>query len=158
MVPAVRGGLGVLVVLVALGHAVLRAQTPSPRAAAEAAMMKADRDFDRAAADRDMTRFLSFVAENAAFDSADGRGPEAVRKAWAPFFESGGPTLRWTPTRAEALVAADVGYTIGTWERHAKDGRGNEVVRRGQYLTVWRKQKDGAWRAEFDTGSTARGK
>ena len=118
-------------------------------------MMKADRDFDRAAADRDMTRFLSFVAENAAFDSADGRGPDAVRRAWAPFFEPGGPTLRWTPMRSEALVAADVGYTIGTWERHAKDARGNAVVRHGQYLTVWRKQKDGAWRAEFDTGSTA---
>jgi ketosteroid isomerase-like protein len=118
-------------------------------------MMKADRDFDRAAADRDMTRFLSFVAENAVFDSADGRGWDAVRRAWAPFFERGGPTLRWTPTRAESLVAGDVGYTIGTWERRAKDARGSDVVRRGQYLTVWRKQKDGAWRAEFDTGSTA---
>src|SRR5215813_3354837 len=155
MVPAVRGGLGVLVILMALGSAVLQAQTASPRAAAEAAMMKADRDFDQAAADRDMTRFLSFVADNAAFDSADGRGPAAVRKAWAPFFEPGGPTLRWTPTRAESLVAGDVGYTIGTWERRAKDARGSDVVRRGQYLTVWRKQKDGAWRAEFDTGSTA---
>jgi ketosteroid isomerase-like protein len=102
-----------------------------------------------------MTRFLSFVADDAAFDSADGRGRDAVRKAWTAFFEPGGPALRWTPTRTEALVAGDVGYTIGTWERHAKDARGNDVVRRGQYLTVWRKQKDGAWRAEFDTGSTA---
>jgi len=155
MVPAVRGGLEVLVVLVTLASVVGRGQTTNPRATAEASMMKADRDFDRAAADRDMTRFLAFVAENAAFDSADGRGQDAVRRAWAPFFEPGGPTLRWTPTRAEALVAGDVGYTIGTWERRAKDTRGNAVVRRGQYLTVWRKQKDGAWRAEFDTGSTA---
>jgi len=155
MVPAVRGGLGVLLVLVALASVVGRGQTTNPRATVEAAMMKADRDFDRAAADRDMTRFLSFVAENAAFDSADGRGPDAVRRAWAPFFERGGPTLRWTPTRAESLVAGDVGYTIGTWERRAKDARGSDVGRRGQYLTVWRKQKDGAWRAEFDTGSTA---
>jgi ketosteroid isomerase-like protein len=138
-----------------LASVVAPAQTTNPRPAAEAAMMKADRDFDRAAADRDMTRFLSFVADNATFDSADGRGPAAVRKAWAPFFEQGGPTLRWTPTRAESLVAGDVGCTIGTWERHAKDGRGNDVVRRGQYLTVWRKQKDGTWRAVFDTGSTA---
>ena len=155
MVPAVRGGLGVLLVFVTLAGVVAPAQTTNPRAAAEAAMTKADRDFDRAAADRDMTRFLTFVADNAAFDSAEGRGPQAVRKAWAPYFEQGGPTLRWTPTRAESLVAGDVGYTVGTWERHAKDGRGNAVVRRGQYLTVWRKQKDGVWRAEFDTGSTA---
>jgi ketosteroid isomerase-like protein len=88
--------------------------------------------------DEGKPRFLAFVAENAAVDSADGRGP-----------------LRWTPTRAEALVASDVGYRIGTWERRAKDTRGNAVVRRGQYLTVWRKTEDGAWHAEFDTGSTA---
>jgi hypothetical protein len=84
MVPAVRGGRAVLLVLVTLGSAVGRGQTANPRGMAEAAMMKADRDFDRAAADRDMTRFLSFVAENAAFDSADRRGPDAVRRAWAP--------------------------------------------------------------------------
>jgi ketosteroid isomerase-like protein len=132
------------------------AQAPADaRATAEAAMMQADRDFDRAAAERNMDRFLSFVAENAAFDSAEGRGRDAVRKAWASLFAPNGPTLRWTPTRAESLVAGDVGYTIGTWERHTKDDRGADVVRRGQYLTVWRKQKDGAWRAEFDTGSTA---
>ena len=118
-------------------------------------MMQADREFDRAAGERDIERFLSLVAENAAFDSAEGRGRDAVRKAWAPFFAANGPTLRWTPTRAESLVGGDVGYTIGTWERHTKDDRGNDVVRRGQYLTVWRKQKDGVWRAEFDTGSTA---
>lgn len=117
-------------------------------------MMKADRDFDRAAADRNIERFLSFVAEDAAFDSAEGRGRDAVRKAWAPFFQANGRTLRWKPTRAESLVAGDVGYTIGTWERHANDAGGNDVVRRGQYLTVWRKQKDGSWQAAFDTGST----
>jgi hypothetical protein len=27
-------------------------------------------------------------------------------------------------------------------------------VTRGNYLTVWKKQADGAWQAVFDTGST----
>ena len=155
MIPAVRGGPAVLLVLVTFAGAHGQGQATNPRATAEAAMMKADRDFDQAVADKNIERFLSFVAENAAFDSAEGRGRDAVRKAWAPFFQANGPTLRWTPTRAESLVAGDVGYTIGTWERHAKDARGNDVVRRGQYLTVWRKQKDGSWQAAFDTGSTA---
>jgi ketosteroid isomerase-like protein len=131
------------------------AQTKNPRTVAEAAMMKADRDFNQAAADRDLDRFLSLVAEDAVFSSADAPGRDAVRKAWAPFFEPNGPTISWAPTKAESLVAGDVGYTVGTWERHTKDARGSEVVRRGQYLTVWRKQKDGAWRATFDTGSTS---
>lgn len=156
-VPVVLGVLVIVAAVVSVGAVVgiASAQTTNSRAVAETAMMKVDRDFNQAAADRDMTRFLSFVAENAAFDSAEGRGREAVRKAWATFFEPAGPTIRWNPTRAEALVAGDVGYTVGTWERHAKDARGNEIVRRGQYLTVWRRQADGVWRAEFDTGSTA---
>lgn len=131
------------------------AQTNNPRELAEAAMMKADRDFNQAAADRDMDRFLSLVSDTAAFDAAEGRGRDAVRKAWAPLFEKDGPRLTWAPTKAESLVAGDVGYTVGTWERHTKDARGNEVVRTGQYLTVWRKEKDGVWRATFDTGSTS---
>lgn len=131
------------------------AQTSNARQTAEAAMLKVDRDFNQAMADHDLKRFVSFVAPDAVFDSAEGRGKDAVAKAWAPFFAPNGPTISWSPTKAEALVAGDVGYTIGTWERHSKDAAGNAVVRRGQYLTVWRKQADGAWMASFDTGSTA---
>jgi ketosteroid isomerase-like protein len=131
------------------------AQTGDVRKTAEAAMLKADRDFNQAMADHALKRFLSFVAPNAAFDGADGRGRDAVAKTWAPFFEPNGPSIRWEPTKAEALVAGDVGYTVGTWERHVKDPAGKEIVRHGQYLTVWRKQSDGSWLATFDTGSTA---
>ena len=131
------------------------AQPPDVRKTAEAAMLKADRDFNRAMAARDMTRFLSFVAPDALFESAAGRGRDAVATAWAPFFAPDGPTMSWAPVKAEALVAGDVGYTVGTWERHSTDAAGKPAVRRGQYLTVWRKQKDGSWLATFDTGSTA---
>jgi ketosteroid isomerase-like protein len=133
------------------------AQTANVRKAAEAAMLKADRDFNRAVADHDLKRFLSYVAPDAAFDSAEGRGRDAVAKAWAPFFDPNGPSITWEPTKAESLIAGDVGYTVGAWERHSKDAAGKAVVRHGQYLTVWRKQKDGSWLATFDTGSTAPG-
>ena len=156
MVREVRGVREVLVVLAAFSSGSAYAQTTNPRAVAEAAMMRADRDFNRAAADRDMTRFLSLVADDAKFDSADGLGKAAIEKAWAPLFDPNGRTrLQWDPTKAEALIAGDVGYTIGSYERHTTDAQGKEIVRRGQYLTIWRKQKDGVWRATFDTGSPA---
>jgi ketosteroid isomerase-like protein len=118
-------------------------------------MMKADRDFNQTVVDRDLPRFLSFLADDAKFESAGAVGKDAVAKAWAAYFEANGPTITWAPTKAESLVAGDVGFTVGTWERHLKDARGNAIVRRGQYLTVWRKQKDGEWRVIFDTGSTS---
>ena len=148
-------GLPVVFTLLAGAACTAGAQTPDVRKAAEAAMLTADRGFNQAMAGHDLNRFLSFVAPDAAFDSAEGRGRDAVAKAWAPFFAPNGPAIRWTPTRAESLIAGDVGYTIGTWERRSKDTAGKDVVRHGQYLTVWRKQKDGSWQAAFDTGSTA---
>jgi ketosteroid isomerase-like protein len=129
------------------------ARNATPERVAEAAMLKADRDFNKAVADRDMSRFLSLVAEDATFNAS--RGREAVGKAWAPFFSPDGPKLSWAPTKAESLVAGDVGYTVGTWERRTPAPEGTVKVTHGQYLTVWQKQKDGSWQAAFDTGSTA---
>jgi ketosteroid isomerase-like protein len=156
----IRGvGTALLVVMVfaAPGSRVATAQTTArsatPERVAEAAMLKADRDFNKAVADRDMSRFLSLVAEDATFNGS--RGREAVGKAWAPFFSADGPRLSWAPTKAESLVAGDVGYTVGTWERRTPAPDGTVKVTHGQYLTVWRKQKDGSWQAAFDTGSTA---
>jgi ketosteroid isomerase-like protein len=151
----VRGVHRVLVlgsVLMAVGASTVAAQ-PAARRQAEAAMLKADRDFNQALADRDVARFLSFVAEDATFNT--NRGREAVGKAWAPFFATDGPRIKWAPTKAEALVAGDVGFTIGTWERRTKAADGATTVAKGQYLTVWQRHKDGSWQATFDTGSTA---
>lgn len=146
-----------LAAIVVLGSAAAMAQTPAgkstPVQVAEAAMLKADRDFNKAVADRDLNRFLALVAEDATFNTS--RGREAVGKAWAPFFTADGPRLTWAPTKAESLVAGDVGYTVGTWERRTKAADGTVKVTHGQYLTVWQKQKDGTWQATFDTGSTA---
>jgi ketosteroid isomerase-like protein len=150
----VRGVQEVLVgfVLLALGASSVAAQ-PAARRQAEAAMLKADREFNQAMADRDLKRFLSFVAEDATFNT--NRGREAVGKAWAPFFATDGPRISWAPTKAEALVAGDIGYTVGTWERRTKAADGTMKTTKGQYLTVWQKQKDGSWQATYDNGSTA---
>ena len=118
-------------------------------------MLKADRDFNTAVARHDLPAFLALVAENASFEATDGRGRDAVEKAWAPLFQDSGPQLTWAPTKAEVLVGGDVGFTQGTWVRRRKDAAGAVITTRGTYLTVWRKQMDGAWRAIFDTGSTA---
>ena len=138
-------------VLLALGASSVGAQ-PAARRQAEEAMLKADRDFNQAMADRDLKRFLSFVAEDATFNTD--RGREAVGKAWAPFFAADGPRISWAPTKSEALVAGDIGYTVGTWERRTKAADGTMKTTKGQYLTVWKKQKDGSWKAIHDMWNT----
>jgi uncharacterized protein (TIGR02246 family) len=144
----------ILAVLLASGSLV-RAQTVDAKAAAQA-IMQADRAFNEALAARDKAKFLSFVAATATFvGTAPMHGHEAILKGWAPFFDPNGPTLTWEPTSAEVLVGGDVGVTIGSWVRRVKTPDGKLTEARGQYVTTWQKQADGAWNVVHDIGSTA---
>ena len=35
-----------------------------------------------------------------------------------------------------------MGYTTADWQLRAKDAKGTQIALKGQYLTVWKKQKD----------------
>ena len=121
------------------------------------AILKADRDFNQSVADGDLKHFLSFIAEGATFNGgtpSEIRGRDAIAKDWAPFFAKDGPRLTWIPTHGEILGAGDLGYTVGTSAYRTVAAGGQATIRRGQYLTVWRKQADGAWLIVYDTGST----
>jgi ketosteroid isomerase-like protein len=147
----------VLVALLVAGSMVGGAQRADQKAAA--AIMKADADFNQAVADRDLKRFLSFVGEPATFNGGtpgEIHGRDAIAKEWASYFQPNGPRLTWKPTKAEILGHEDLGYTVGSWElRPPAGGQAAAIgVTRGNYLTVWKKQADGAWRIVFDTGSS----
>ena len=146
---------GVWAAVLALSVGV-RGQGPDLKAAA-AAIVQSDAAFAASVAAKDRTRFLSFVAEATTFNGGAAnqlRGKDAVMKEWADFFSPDGPTLTWTPTKGEVIGAGDVGYTTGRSLYRSKGPDGKVTERRGEYLTVWRKQADGSWQVVFDTGST----
>lgn len=74
-------------------------------------------------------------------------------QGWSDFFETNGPTLTWTPRRAQVIGAGDVGVSSGSAVFRARGADGSVRERRSEYLTVWRKQPDGTWKVVFDTGS-----
>lgn len=139
-----------------LTSGVVCAQTP--RYAAEAAaILKADADFAASVAERNRDRFLDFVADVTTFNggtAAETHGRSAVWEDWKDFFDPGGPTLTWTPTGSSVIGAGDLGFTTGRSLFRAKGRDGTMTERSGEYLTVWRKQRDGSWKVIFDTGST----
>jgi ketosteroid isomerase-like protein len=146
------------VVSVALAVASVGAQTPAPNLPAAAdQIVKSDAAFAQSVAEKDRTKFLSFIAEATTFNGGapnELHGRDAVMKAWGDFFAPDGPTLSWTPTKGEVIGAGDVGYTTGRSVLRQKDASGKVTERRGQYLTIWRKQPDASWKVVFDTGST----
>ena len=148
-------GRALLILAVALAEPV-SAQTANVAAAA-AAIMQADRDFNQAVAEKNREKFAALIVEGAAFNvgqAAEAHGRDAIVKSWAAFFEKDGPTLTWAPTTAEVLVGGDVGVTFGEWVRRARSSDGHTTETRGQYTTTWLKQPDGTWKVIFDIGST----
>lgn len=61
--------------------------------------------------------------------------------------------LTWTPTDALMGPSGDMGYTWGHFEGKSKDANGNPVTVSGRYMTVWRREKDGAWKVVLDAGA-----
>lgn len=64
-------------------------------------------------------------------------------------------TLKWAPEDAAVSKSGDIGYTWGSYELTSavKEGAPPPTVTRGRYLTIWRKEVGGRWRAIVDIGN-----
>jgi ketosteroid isomerase-like protein len=78
-----------------------------------------------------------------------GRVAIAKSATWSPQSYQ----LTWTPTEAQMGPSGDIGYTWGHFEGRSKDAAGNPVITTGRYITIWRKQANGAWRVVLDAGA-----
>jgi ketosteroid isomerase-like protein len=60
--------------------------------------------------------------------------------------------LKWEPEYLDIAQSRDFGISTGPWE--AQDYRPNSpVLSSGYFLTVWKKQTNGAWKVILDAGS-----
>ncbi len=125
---------------------------PAASAGDEAKLLaKLDDDWSKAAATRDAAKVASFYAEDAcAYPPSEplATGRAAAQKVWAAYFADPSFTISWSTTKSE--VEGNLGYTAGTYEDSFKGGDGKVVHEKGKYLCVWKKQKDGSWKAIQD--------
>lgn len=122
------------------------ARTPDV-AAARAALMDADRAFNKATAERRIDGWMEFFAEDAAMIRSAGTitGLKAIREDMAKAFADTGFTLTWEPDQADASGA--LGYTNGHYKSQFRNFKAT-----GRYLTVWKQQPDGSWKVVRDIG------
>jgi ketosteroid isomerase-like protein len=111
-------------------------------------LLNAETNFAEMAAEKG-TRdaFLANLSDEAViFDP----GPVNGKKVWLKR-ESSESKLIWQPIFADVARAGDLGYTTGPWEfkKNASDAKASGY---GQFLTVWKKQADGAWKVVLDGG------
>lgn len=121
-------------------------------------VMDTDRAFDAAVAKAGTGGAAAWAGY---FEEAGGmnsvppiRGREDVRKAMDGFFSKQGNTLRWQPDFADVAKSGELGYTLGASQRYFTDKDGKAFESEGRYITIWKRQKDGAWKVAFDGGTS----
>jgi len=132
--------------LAASAHAADR----SKQAADEA--LAADRAFfARAQEVHPAQAFREFMDEREGLLYGTGGEPAKGGEAIFKLMGGGQPQrvkVEWTPKQAWGAASGDMAVTIGDWKRTWLDG---SRVMTGNYVTVWRKTKDG-WKGLIDIG------
>ena len=92
--------------------------------------------------------FMEFLAEDGIVFRP---GPVNGKEAWAKRPEAG-LDLVWEPTFAVIARSADFGYDTGPakWRATRQE---EKFTGHGQFISIWKKQKDGSWKVALDCGT-----
>ena len=154
-----RAALAALLVLPALTFGCVRAHVSAGRSVSRselaAQLMDADRRFNDDVAREGLAAWVRWFAPDGAqlVPGAVVRGPDAIRELMSSLLTDPTRRLTWAPDTAFVSASGDLGYTLGhsRTERRNADGT-TSVVQTGRYVTLWRRQPDGSWKVELDTG------
>lgn len=121
-----------------------------------AILVKTDIDFCKLCQEAGMHKSFIQYADDSVIKPAEGRyaiwGKEALKKS----YEGKDDTkfkLLWKPVKAEISAAGDIGFTFGNWKLTSKTEAGIDTTEYGNYVTIWKKQKDGSFKFVLDTGN-----
>jgi len=79
-------------------------------------------------------------------------GRDDIQGALAGMMRDPNFALSFQGTRAEAAKGGDMVYTVGTYSLTMSDPKDKKpVTDKGKYMTVYKKQADGTWKAEADS-------
>lgn len=134
---------------------VLLSCAPKPDLNSErAAVVKADSAWLAAAQARDVDSTVSFWTEDARVIGPGQpavTGTAGVRKMVADGFANPSFSVNWKTTEVVMGPSGDVAYSFGTNQFTVPNSAGTVDTLRGNSVVVWRKDRDGRWRAAVDT-------
>jgi YVTN family beta-propeller protein len=113
-----------------------------------AGLVEAEKAFAQYAKDHSTkAAFLEFLATDGLIFKA---GAVKGREFWSGMPE-GNDLLGWRPFFADLSASGDLGYTTGPYEQF-RDREDAQAAGFGHYVSVWKKQRDGAWKVALDIG------
>jgi ketosteroid isomerase-like protein len=113
-------------------------------------LVKTEKSFANTAFEKSVRQaFLEFLADDGVvFQPAAVNG----KNFWQARPESPA-LLAWNPVWADISANGKIGYTTGDWDFRPK-GKDDDPVAFGQYITIWKKQADGKFKAVLDIGTS----
>lgn len=104
--------------------------------------------------------FLAYITDDVRLFGAGGEPAIGRKKAEAKYasdeYKNRGAkgTLDWKPFEAFASDDSTLGWTNGHWTfTSAPDDKGVRKTSTGHYVSIWRRDKSGAWKVEADIGT-----
>jgi uncharacterized protein (TIGR02246 family) len=127
--------------------------TPDTRAADEAAIRAAVKDWSAAAQSKDTDKFISFYADDATVmleNAPDFTGKTAIREAIGGMMQDPNFALSFEADKVVVARSADLAYETGSFSLTTSDAKKKPSTQAGRYVVVWQKQGDGSWKAVVD--------
>ena len=113
-------------------------------------LVQAERSFAAMSVEKGRQQaFLAHLAEDSILFRP---GPVSGRK-WMQEHPPSAGILSWRPELAFVSRGGDLGFTTGPWEFRQKSME-EKPVAYGSFVSVWRRQADGAWKLLVDTGTS----
>jgi ketosteroid isomerase-like protein len=106
-------------------------------------------------AGNDLDKVVSFYADDAALlppNSPIATGKEAIKAVWKSLVTDKNYALTFGSAtgRVDVAKSGEIAYSRGTYSLTMSDPKGKPVTDKGKYLTVFKKQADGSWKAIED--------
>jgi ketosteroid isomerase-like protein len=114
-------------------------------------LIKTDKAFSEKSVKEGIPAAFIAYADDDVILMRDGQFPITGKKDLEEYYskmKSSNARLEWSPVKAEVSESGELGYTFGNWIYTSKD------TVYGNYVTIWKKQKDGGWKYILDGGNT----
>jgi len=127
---------------------------PTSQNANLAAVRGVEADWVKDIATKDVDKFVSYYSSDASVLMPNEMiitGRDNIKAAFKPMVADPNFALTFQSTRGEASKNGDFVYVIGTYSMTSSSPRDQKpVTDQGKYLTVFKKQADGSWKAVAD--------
>ncbi len=145
------------VVLFGLNLACGPQPAPDTRAEDERVIRESEVEWSKVALAKDVDRFVANYAEDASAMAPNepiATGKQAIRSTIGKMFALPGLALSFQTAKVEVARSGDMAYTHGAYTMTMNDAKGKPMTDKGKYVTVYRKQADGSWKAVADMFNT----